>query len=85
MQRIQEGKAAAKREGRAVARRRDPHRLPAELPGGGHPFGDLNDPKSDVAKLAKSGRAYRVLEELNIGPAVTYLAKVRNTGSGSAA
>ena len=46
-------------------------------------FGDLNDPESSVGRLAKDGRAYRILEELNIGPVVTYLTKIRNTGSGS--
>ena len=41
-------------------------------------FGDLNDPESRISKLRSSGRAYHVLEELNIKPNVTYLAKVRN-------
>ena len=36
-------------------------------------FGDLNDPKSRVAQLAASTRAYRVLDELNTRPAVRYL------------
>ena len=40
-------------------------------------FGDLNDPKSRVAALADSRRAYRVLEELNTKPAVRYLKLVR--------
>ena len=33
---------------------------------------------SRAAQLAKSKRAYRVLEELNVKPAVSYLAVVRN-------
>ena len=33
--------------------------------------------------LAKDGRAYRLLEELNIGSSITYLTKIRNTGSRS--
>lgn len=41
-------------------------------------FGDLNDANSKVAKLHASGRAYGLLEELNIKPRVQYLAKVRN-------
>ncbi len=40
-------------------------------------FGDLNDPVSRVAKLASSGRAYRLLEELGTQPGVTYLARRR--------
>jgi molybdopterin-containing oxidoreductase family iron-sulfur binding subunit len=41
-------------------------------------FGDLNDPKSKVAKLSKIPRAYHVLGELNNRPRVSYLAKIRN-------
>ncbi len=39
-------------------------------------FGDLNDPKSDVAKLATSPRARRLLEELGAEPKVIYLQEV---------
>ena len=41
-------------------------------------FGDLNDPKSRVSRLAAGPRAYRVLEELNVKPSVNYLSLVRN-------
>lgn len=41
-------------------------------------FGDLNDPSSRVARLAASRRGYRLLEELNVRPAVQYLELVRN-------
>lgn len=41
-------------------------------------FGDTNDPNSDVAKLRKDIRAYRVLDFIGVEPAVTYLAKIRN-------
>ncbi|WP_257455210.1 TAT-variant-translocated molybdopterin oxidoreductase [Archangium lipolyticum] len=84
VQRIQEGKASAKREGREVRDGEIRTACQQSCPARAIHFGDLNDPNSDVAKLAKSGRAYRLLEELNIGPAVTYLTKVRNTGDGSA-
>ena len=51
-------------------------------------FGDLNDPGSRVAQLAADARGYRVLEELNVQPSVTYLKIVRgaadaNGGSAS--
>jgi len=36
-------------------------------------FGDLNDPASEVARLAKSNRATRLLEELGTQPKVVYL------------
>ncbi len=41
-------------------------------------FGDANDPKSRIAKLRKDGRHYRLLEELNVQPAVGYMKLVRN-------
>lgn len=41
-------------------------------------FGDLKDERSRVAKLAADGRAYRLLEELNTHPGVTYLARRRH-------
>ena len=40
-------------------------------------FGDLNDPQSEVARLTAESRSYRVLEELDIRPSVSYLAIVR--------
>ncbi len=45
-------------------------------------FGDANDPDSRVARLRASQRSYHVLEELNVKPNVTYLARVRNRASG---
>jgi Fe-S-cluster-containing dehydrogenase component len=48
-------------------------------------FGNLKDPNSRVAKLARSGRSYAVLGELNIRPSVKYLALVRNRPSGEGA
>ncbi|MFO7446605.1 MAG: TAT-variant-translocated molybdopterin oxidoreductase [Ignavibacteriaceae bacterium] len=42
-------------------------------------FGDVNERDSEVAKLRDHELGYHVLEELNIRPNVTYLAKLRNT------
>ncbi len=39
-------------------------------------FGDAHDPKSRVAAAKQDARGYHVLEEINVRPAVTYLAKV---------
>ncbi|NJD21366.1 MAG: 4Fe-4S dicluster domain-containing protein [Melioribacter sp.] len=44
-------------------------------------FGDANDPTSPVAKLRDHNLSYHVLEELNVKPNVTYIAKLRNTHS----
>jgi molybdopterin-containing oxidoreductase family iron-sulfur binding subunit len=40
-------------------------------------FGDATDPHGEVATRKKSPRAFQVLAELGVRPAVTYLAKVR--------
>ncbi|MBN1443869.1 MAG: 4Fe-4S dicluster domain-containing protein [Planctomycetes bacterium] len=39
-------------------------------------FGNANDPGSKVARMRASSLAYRVLEELNVRPGITYLARV---------
>jgi MoCo/4Fe-4S cofactor protein with predicted Tat translocation signal len=41
-------------------------------------FGDLNDPKSQVARAAQSPLNYGLLAHLNTNPRTTYLAAVRN-------
>ena len=47
-------------------------------------FGDLNDPgaadapRAPVSRLAGLGRAYHMLEELNVRPRTTYLARISN-------
>jgi molybdopterin-containing oxidoreductase family iron-sulfur binding subunit len=42
-------------------------------------FGDLNDPESEVSRVAQSELGYHVLEGLNTDPGVTYMTRVRNT------
>jgi len=44
-------------------------------------FGDVNDKDSEIAKIRNHNLAYHVLEELNVKPNVTYIAKLRNTHS----
>jgi molybdopterin-containing oxidoreductase family iron-sulfur binding subunit len=46
-------------------------------------FGDLDDPNSAVAQLARSGRAFRLLEELGTQPKVIYLAEGERHGASS--
>jgi len=40
-------------------------------------FGDLEDPDTEVAKLARSKRAFRLLEDLGTEPKVYYLREGR--------
>jgi MoCo/4Fe-4S cofactor protein with predicted Tat translocation signal len=42
-------------------------------------FGNVNDKNSNIYKYRHHEVGYRVLEEINVGPNVTYLAKLRNT------
>jgi len=44
-------------------------------------FGNTNDPQSAVARLREHPLGYHVLEELNVRPNVTYLARLRNIHS----
>ncbi|MFQ5847244.1 MAG: molybdopterin-dependent oxidoreductase [Candidatus Methylomirabilales bacterium] len=76
VQRIEQGKLAAKAEERPV---RDGEIVPAcaqTCPTRAIVFGDLKDAESDVSKRAKDPRRYRVLEDLNTEPAITYLKKI---------
>jgi Fe-S-cluster-containing dehydrogenase component len=77
VQRIEEAKIEARRAGEPVADGAVVTACQQVCPAQAIVFGDLNDPKSRVAALTKSGRAYRVLEELNTQPAVRYLNLVR--------
>jgi Fe-S-cluster-containing dehydrogenase component len=79
VQRINEAKYHAKDEGRS--RVRDGEVLTAcqqACPAGAILFGDANDPESRVSQLRRSDRAFSVLEELNVRPSITYLAKLWN-------
>jgi molybdopterin-containing oxidoreductase family iron-sulfur binding subunit len=45
-------------------------------------FGNIKDPGSRVARLASDQRGYHLLEDLNVRPSVTYLAKVLHEAEG---
>jgi Fe-S-cluster-containing dehydrogenase component len=77
VQRINEGKNLAKAEGRVPADGEIRPACEVACAAGAIVFGDLNA-DSRVAGLAKVDRRYKVLEELGVRPAVTYLAEVRN-------
>jgi len=78
IQRIQEAKIAARVRGAPLADGEIRTACEQSCPAGAIVFGDLNDAASRVAQLARNPRAFVVLEELNVGPQVTYLAVVRN-------
>jgi len=44
-------------------------------PAGAMVFGDLDDPRGEVARLAESPRAFRLMEELGTRPKVIYLSR----------
>lgn len=45
-------------------------------------FGDKNNPQSDVAQCKQEPHNYTVLDELNVLPRVSYLARLRNPSAG---
>lgn len=77
VQRIQEAKIESKHTGTPLQDGDIRTACQQSCPAGAIVFGDLNDPKSRVAQLARDGRQYRVLEELNVGPSVHYLKIVK--------
>jgi molybdopterin-containing oxidoreductase family iron-sulfur binding subunit len=83
LQRIEEGRLEARRKGEPVRDGEIKTACQQSCPTRAIVFGDLADPDSEVSKLVKSGRSYRVLEELNVAPRVTYLARIRNGEGGS--
>ncbi|MGH7501664.1 MAG: molybdopterin-dependent oxidoreductase [Longimicrobiales bacterium] len=81
VQRIRGAENQARLEDRRV---RDGEITPAcaqTCPGDAIVFGNIKDPNSRVARVAASGRGYRVLEQLNTQSAVVYLRKVVTAGS----
>ncbi len=79
VQRIQEGKLAAKKEGRKLKDGDVKSACMQACPTNAITFGDGNDAESKVARsLKESDRTYYVIEEINTKPSVGYKAKVRN-------
>ena len=73
VQRIRAGQQAADLEGRPLG---DGEVLPAcvqSCAAKAMVFGDLDDPGSEVSRLARSGRAERMMEDLGTRPKVIYL------------
>jgi molybdopterin-containing oxidoreductase family iron-sulfur binding subunit len=81
VQRIQEGKLTAKQEGRAILDNDVRTACQTACPTGAIVFGNMNNPESEVSKATKRAGelAYKVLEEINVRPGVSYSAKIINT------
>jgi molybdopterin-containing oxidoreductase family iron-sulfur binding subunit len=80
VQRIRDAEHRARLEGRSVP---DGEIVPAcaqTCPGEAIVFGNIKDPNSRVARIAASGRGYRVLEELNTQSGIVYLQQVLPEG-----
>ena len=78
--RIQEARAQAKREGRALADGAVATACQQSCPTQAIVLGDLNDPLSKVSALAGDARSYHLLAELNVRPNVSYLTRIKNPG-----
>jgi molybdopterin-containing oxidoreductase family iron-sulfur binding subunit len=78
VQRLQEAKIEARRRGARVEDGAAQTACQQSCPAKAIYFGDLNDPNSQVSRMMKNPRRYRVLSELNVKPSVGYLTVVRN-------
>lgn len=81
IQRIMEARSNAIRDGKPLNGNDIKTACQVACPTNAISFGDVNDINSDVAKLRKHDLSYHVLEELNVKPNVTYIAKLRNIHS----
>ncbi len=79
VQRIQEGKLKAKREGKSPNEVEVKTACMKACPANAIVFGDLHNPESEVSKLYKNERGFTVLEELNVQSSIMYMTKIRNT------
>lgn len=81
VQRIQYGKLQAKIDGRRPEDGDIDVACASSCPTDAITFGDMNNPNSAISKVLEkenAERSYHVLDELNVRPNITYLAKVRN-------
>ncbi len=79
IQRIRDARHRAKSKGQPIGPDEVKTACQQTCPAGAISFGDLNQKNSKVSKESHEPRAFKVLEELNIDPNVSYLTLVRNT------
>ncbi len=75
IQRIKAAKTEVKKDNRALVDGALQTACSQACPTSAIVFGDLNDPNSRVARLAKSTRGTKLLEDLGAEPKITYLSK----------
>ncbi len=78
LQRINEAKLKAKREGREIRDGEFKTACQQACPTQAIKFGNILDPDSEVAKAKAGNRDYAMLGEYNLKPRTSYLAKLRN-------
>ncbi len=78
VQRIQEGKLTAKREQRTLRDADIKTACQTACPTGAIVFGDLNNKRGSLAGKVDNDLAFKVLEEINVQPSVTYSARINN-------
>jgi molybdopterin-containing oxidoreductase family iron-sulfur binding subunit len=78
VQRIEQARIEARRAGRELAGDDIQTACQQSCPTQAIVFGDLKKPSDRLAEALHSRRVYRVLEELNVRPSVSYLGLVRN-------
>jgi molybdopterin-containing oxidoreductase family iron-sulfur binding subunit len=78
IQRLTSAKQKARKEGRTVADGAVMTACQQACPLGAISFGNINDPNAVVTGQKKSPRNYELLEELNIRPRTSYLARIKN-------
>ena len=78
IQRIQRAEATARREGRALKDSEVRTACQQSCPTQAIRFGDRDDPTQSLRAVESDPRAYGVLEDLGVRPAVTYLVQVRH-------
>jgi len=81
VQRIQDTKLKAKKERRRPAPNEVETACSQSCPTGAIVFGDMLNPDSEISKILAAetnGRAFHVLEEINVLPQISYLTKIRN-------
>ena len=74
--RLQEAREQARAEGRALREGDFQTACTEACPAKARTVGDLDDPEHQVARLARSPRAFRLLPELGTSPKVIYLSEV---------